>query len=248
MNLIEILDTIDSYAREYIRYVLSVASRAGFKKHARDFEPRLINFSVISVVIGGYLFDRFVRHSVVGQPQLLDTVGRIFPLWVFISAVMYIGFNFRSRAKINFSNALSIILRVLPVAFVLSTFAATVMAQMAGIFRDPSCSAWWGYSALMAGEPIIVMMYLPTSIMRYVEDDHVADEEPPESHSFGSARRMVLTVLTIVILFSVRVAMVLTDIADNAPKPVAHLADAANALAKRQYFHDAFNGIGGCFR
>ena len=217
MNFTELLETIDTYAREYIRYVLSVASRTAFKAEAGDFDPKLINFSLISVILGSFLFDRFVRHAGFSQSDMLDRVVRVFSTWLFISVVLYVGLNFRSRIKIGFSPSLTIVLRVLPVAFMLSTYAATVMAQIARLFASAACSAWWGYSVLTLGEVAIIVMFLPISVARYVEYDHSPAIKHPARHSFGWVRTLALSLLVVGVIVSVRAFAIMGEIVGAAP-------------------------------
>ena len=217
MNFGEILETIDTYAREYIRYVLSVASRTAFKAEAGAFDPKLINFSLISVIIGSYLFDRFVRHAGFSQGDMVDRIVRVFSTWLFIGVVLYVGLNFRSRIKIGFSPSLSIVLRVLPVAFMLSTYAATVIAQMARLVTSSGCAAWWGYSVLTIAETVIILMFLPISVARYVEYDHAPAAEHPVGHSFSAARTACLSLVVIGVIILVRVFVVMDELVAAAP-------------------------------
>ena len=217
MNFTELLETIDTYAREYIRYVLSVASRTAFKDEAGDFDPKLINFSLISVILGSFLFDRFVRHAGFSQSDMLDRVVRVFSTWLFIGLVLYIGLNFRSRTRIGFSPSLTIVLRVLPVAFMLSTYAATVMAQIARLFASAACSAWWGYSLLTLAETTIILIFLPISVARYVEYDHAPTVDHAVGHSFGRARTLALSLLVIGVIVSVRAFAIMGELVGAAP-------------------------------
>ncbi len=216
MNFSEILETVDTYAREYIRYVLSVASRTAFKAEAADFDPKLINFSLISVALGSYLFDRFVRHAGLSQGDLIDRMVRIFSTWLFIGVVLYAGLNLRSKIKIAFSPSLSIVLRVLPVAFMLSTYVATVVAQVARLFASPACAGWWGYLGLSVNETVIILMFLPISIARYVEYDHAPGEGVPEGHHYGVARTLTLSLLVVAIIMAVRVFAIVGEFASLA--------------------------------
>lgn len=254
MNFTELLETIDTYAREYIRYVLSVASRSAFKAEAGDFDPKLINFSLISVIFGSFLFDRFVRHAGFSQGDMLDRVVRVFSTWLFIGVLLYVGLNFRSRTRIGFSPSLTIVLRVLPVAFMLSTYAATVVAQIARLFANSACAAWWGYSVLTLAETAIILMFLPISVARYVEYDHSPPTEHPVKHTFGAARTAWLSVLVVGVIISVRGFVVMGELVSGAPAVYAAELklcgtdkSCVSRLSVRRAVRDQLREIAECF-
>lgn len=260
MNLTEILETIDSYARDYIRYILAVVNRDAFKTEARDFDPKLVIFSLFSVIIGSYLFDRFARHMIVTQSTILETATRVFAVWLAVGVVFYFGLNRLSRTRADFSATLSIVLRVLPVAYVLSAFAASVAAEAVRLFRNDDCYGWWGYLTLWLGEVLVVFFLMPPSVARYFEQER-AVETPPDAvagHARGAhpgrGRIMLLSLGVIFILLFSRLFTIAVFLADTAKQSSAdavkqckmdrRCADAARIRQIRLYMQ----GIGECFQ
>ncbi len=163
MDLGEVIETIDKYCVNYIRFILSVTTRRAFLRRSAELDPNIITFSVISVFLGNYLYGSYISHHISPQSDMLLRMVTQFSIWLAMSLIAYVGVAVRNGAAPTFTGVLVAVLRVMPSAFVLSCYLGVVVNSLAGLF-DEGCSSWWAYTAIVLFRSAILLLYLPFAL------------------------------------------------------------------------------------
>ena len=164
MDLTEILKTAETYARDYLRYLLHVADRGKFREKVNEFDPKVVTFSLISLFIGNYIYQHNLGNHDTSQGEFTELIFSTYSLWIVLSIVLYFGVNLGATAKIGFTPALTAILRVLPMAFVTAAALGDLAEHGARFFNGADCASWLAFPIYVAAQVVIVIVFLPVSI------------------------------------------------------------------------------------
>jgi len=166
MDLNNILETLQKYSISYMRYVLSISDRGRFAKRSDDFDGNLVIFSLISTLVGGYLYGKFIQNEEMTQRSFLSTTVREYSSWLFIAGLLYFLLNIRAGTRSTFTNSISIVLRVLPVIFVVCAYTAEIISQIALLFENDGCAPWWGYAGFTLVQFVLIVAFFPISVSK----------------------------------------------------------------------------------
>jgi len=158
------LKTFETYAVDFVRYILSVCGRGAFKRRAPDLENKLFTFALISAVLGAFLNMKYVSGLSVGEGDLVTPVVTEFSIWIALSVLVWFGMGLGRRGPTLYTPALSAVLRVLPVAFVLSAYGGFVLTNLAQLWTVPACAPWQAYAGTVAVRFVLIALFMPLSI------------------------------------------------------------------------------------
>lgn len=221
MSVADTIESIDKYSVQYIRFVLSVTSKRVFRNRAQDSDlnNKIITFSVISVVLGDFLYTSFIA----GKPFTeADTIPRLiteFSLWIALALLSFAGVNlFRDQDKgeqrSEFAPVLVLVLRVLPAAFVISCYIGLIAHAIDELFSNTSCAAWHAISVTILMRCIFALIYLPIALcsVRLTQSVHGdLKKDAPLSHRRAKAITIVVVAIMLVTDLTVIGAYILTQ-------------------------------------
>jgi len=164
MELTEILKTVETYARDYLRYLLHVADRGKFKQKVNEFDPKVVTFSLISLFIGNYIYQHNLGNHDTSQGEFTELILSTYSVWIVLSIILYFGVNLGAEVKIGFTPALTAILRVLPMAFVTAAAIGDLAEHAARFISGSDCASWQAFPVYVAAQVVIVIIFLPVSI------------------------------------------------------------------------------------
>ncbi len=206
MDLEAALKVVETYARDYIRYLLSVFGRKAFVRRTKDLDPKLITFSLISVFAGNYLHSRYIEQKSIAGDDAIARVVSEFAFWIAISLFVHIGVNLGRKAPNGYTDSLSVTLRVLPVAYVLSSYAGFLTVTTARSWA-PACAPWWAYVASLVLRAIVVAVFFPISITL--------------SSDIGRVRKIAVTAMVLSVTILVQVWSLTAHFTDQANQTLA---------------------------
>lgn len=244
MELDGALTTIETYAVDYIRYVLSITSRRAFERRAQDIDPKLVTFSVLSLVIGYYLYQTYVLHGQIVEQDVLSSVVAEFSVWLSMSVLAFVGLSIGRHGHTRFTGALTAVLRVLPVAYVLGNYAGFVVIGVAPVLapfgHEARCSPWQAFAWALAVRFAILTLYLPLSLR--LIDLNLTNE--PASHATRTKARLVaaLVILSMAAVQGGKLAVYFQTTARQSAATVAAALKTPVGSAQRQAAIKPANG------
>lgn len=173
MDLEKSLTFAETYAREYVRYLLEFFGRAPDAvnpKDARTPEGKVVLFAMLSAALGAFLGQKFISGGAIAQGDLMIRVLLEFLYWLSLSILLELAL-FVLRAAPDFMDSILTTLKVLPVAYAMSGFAAFLAYNLALAFMaDPVAEPEGPHNAARAAaafaELAVCAVYLPTSLRR----------------------------------------------------------------------------------
>lgn len=224
LDLTELLKTIESYAKDYVRYLLTVVVRTQLDEPAGEFDPKLMTYSVISLVIGYFIYDQFIRHTSASQGDLFAEGLKSYSVWLGVSVVYFGLVNLIRRSAIDFVGALNTILAILPVAFLMSAFAAEFTYQLFRLYDGAARSGWRAYGVMLGSETLFILGLLTMFTVR-----RLAPADDGDSHRFRrwagamAGGSSVALAASLIVLFA-RLYSGLTHVVDRAESDYAAIA------------------------
>jgi hypothetical protein len=164
MDLESVIQTFETYAVDYVRYILSLFGREAFRRRAPDLEKKLFSFALISALLGSYLDMKYVSGLPVGESDLATPVITEFSIWIALSVVVWVGMGVARSGHQAYTPALDAVLRVLPVTYVIGAYVGFLMTNVAHVWTWPTCAAWQGYFSILLVRFGLVAAFMPLSI------------------------------------------------------------------------------------
>jgi hypothetical protein len=221
MNLSDLIEAIDKYCVDYIRFILSVTNKSVFIRRSGQFDQNLITFSIISVTLGDYLYTSYVSHKIFVEANLLPQLVEEFSIWLALTLLAYVGIALGRKSLTRFTDVLTSVLQVMPAAFVLSCYVGIVTNSLAVLFFDQNCAPWWALLATLASRSAILLAYLPFALVRV--GNLVGGELGIAQFPSRFRARSVASGL-IVAMFAIDLVALGSDIVANAKLEVAPVA------------------------
>ena len=192
MDLRDTLKFIEDYAKSYVQYMLSFvgsvdpqpATPAGSKtpkSKAAALPPvddgNLFTFGFLNAVIGATLqwlfmhdlaFGLFAGNAAFGDVAFAQVVIVELCYWLLLSIILHTAINFRD-GKAHFSQSLTVILKVVPIAYVLSSYGAYVGYFIALGLASGAHAPWFGAVAYVLAHWLLLTRFLPRAAARITE-------------------------------------------------------------------------------
>lgn len=126
MDIDGIITDADKYARDYAGYLLAVVkyhSRGGHTKFVSldDKKNKLFVNALVSMVIGIFLNQKFVSGKYLTEINFISAMTSELCYWIFLAIFLHVVLN-GPRPRGSLVPALSVVLRVLPVALVIGAY------------------------------------------------------------------------------------------------------------------------------
>ena len=205
MSVSDTIDSVDKYCVEYIRFVLSVTSRKVFVRRAsdRDLNKKIITFSVISVVLGDFLYTTYVAGRQFSQSDTIPRLVTEFSLWIALALVSFVGVNIFSAQKdrSRFTFVLVLVLRVLPSAYVISCYFGVVFNAVDVLFSSNGCRAWHAMAATIVSRCVFSGFYLAVAFMS-LKITLLIDGKVAQNETLSALRSMSVSAIVVVIMLA----------------------------------------------
>jgi hypothetical protein len=164
MDLDGAIKTFETYAVDFVRYILSVFGRQAFRRRAPELEKKLFTFALISAALGAFLNLKYVSGVAVGEGDLVTPIVTEFSIWIALSLLVWIGMGLGRRGSTPYTPALTAVLRVVPVTFVLGAYAGFLLANVAQLWTSRGCAPWQAYAGIVATRFVLIAAFMPLSI------------------------------------------------------------------------------------
>jgi lambda repressor-like predicted transcriptional regulator len=212
MSVADTIVSIDKYCVEYIRYVLSVTSRRIFLRRAseKDLNDKIITFSIISVVLGDFLYTTYIAGKQFSQADTIPRLVTEFSLWIVLSVVCFVGVNaFRPvKSRSRFTLILVVVLRVLPSAYVISCYIGVVFHAIDVLFNgDEACRAWQSIGVTIAFRCIFSGIYLAIAFMG-LSSTLLVGTERAENENRSALRSVGLSLIVVTVMLATDLVVV----------------------------------------
>lgn len=170
------IKVIENYAKSYIHYMLAFFGALGPQAqalvkgkakpaHLTLDDGSLLIFGLFNALIGGALQGLFIQRLAFKDIAFPQIVIVQVCFWLLLSIVMDFLLSVRQR-KAPFSEALTAILRVVPVAYVIGAYASFVSYFLALLKYDQPCQAsWYANAAFGLVQTLLLIMFLPRAAL-----------------------------------------------------------------------------------
>ena len=217
MNFAELLQTLETYAVDYVRYLLSITSRAAFRRRQQDIDPKLLTFSLISLGIGYYFYQKYVRGLAIDDTTMLSDLVAEFSVWVALSLLAYWVISVRRGRQTAYTGVLIGLLRVMPVAYVVGGYASFLIVNLWQLWARHACAPWYAYAGDFLIRLSIVAVYLPISL-KTIDIEVAPDEkQSPSDLRANLAAALVFLAMVLIQAGKFGVYLVARVDADTAP-------------------------------
>jgi hypothetical protein len=227
------IKTFETYAVDFVRYILSLFSRQAFRRRAPDLEKKLFTFALISALLGAFLNMKYVSGLTVGENDLVTPVVTEFSIWIAFSVLVWIGVGLGRPGATPYTPALTAVLRVLPVTYVIGAYVGFLLTNLAQLWTSPGCAPWQAYAGILVVRFVLLVAYMPLSICL------VASHLSP-----GRTRIVGLAVAGA--MLAVQAGTLGAFLVSQADKACAHANACANPGAVHGYVIQELQSLGRC--
>lgn len=165
MELDKNLATAETYAREYISYLLAFFQKTPDHTGASLERPdnKVLLFGLVTAVIGSYLANRYVQLSRPTMGDLAESVITVCLFWATIALMLHLILKISNR-QVVFANTLPAVLRVLPVSYLMGAYGAYCFHFAALLVAPERATAAGADITNIVVHLIVCISYFPRSI------------------------------------------------------------------------------------
>jgi hypothetical protein len=250
LNPADILESIEKYARAYLHYIVSAIGGAPVREHAGEFDPKLLTFGLVSLVVGNFLYADLIRHTAFSQTDAVTGVFKAFSVWLVVIVALYFVINRLRKRCLDFNNTLSAVLCILPVAFLVSAFTGNLVYLAIRGFTNNSCAGLRAYGFMVVFEGLITFVFMVRWLQTLLADQATQTEETTPARSDGpssmaAAGGVVLSALVVSIVVIAHVLGTVNNIADSSDNEYKQISEdcAMNGNCIKREFLDWTNGF-----
>jgi hypothetical protein len=211
MSVSDTIESLDKYCVEYIRFVLSVTSRRVFVRRGSDADlnNKIITFSVISVVLGDFLYTTYVAGGKFSESDTIPRLVREFSLWIALSVVSFVGVNVFSprESRSRFIFVLVVVLRVLPSAYVISCYVGVIFHAVDVLFSATGCRTWHAIAATIASRCLFSGYYLAFAFMN-LKITLLVDGKPTQNQTLSAIRSISVSAIVVILMLATDIVVI----------------------------------------
>lgn len=143
MDVDKIIEDVERYIADFILYLVTFFRRPKNPDPPSPTAPEnnVIVFSILSALLGSYVTRRYGQETILDGSQLFNTVISELLKWIAYGVVLYAVMSWR-KSKIHMIEAVTAILKIFPVAYVVGAFTSYVAFSFvellgpAALFKD----------------------------------------------------------------------------------------------------------------
>ena len=166
MDIDKIIESVETHLREFVLYLLSFFKSQsdtdlGFDPESEVFH-KIVLFGILSAFFGTYISYWYIDSTRLLGQKLYDVVLEKGLFWLSLGLLLHFVF-FILGARPKLMNSVIVILKVMPVAYVVAAYSAYLAENIIGFFAPTEKSIGASVTANVV-DFVILSMFLPREI------------------------------------------------------------------------------------